>query len=72
MLNALQNQFSLVQSMSQLPEAIKKPILEEVAEKVRQDEELKQQEERERQEEIEKMAELEKQLEELKQKHGNK
>ena len=72
MLNALQNQFSLVQSMSQLPEAIKKPILEEVAEKVRQDEELKQQEERERQEELEKMAELEKQLEELKQKHSNK
>ena len=72
MLNALQNQFSIVQTMTQLPESIKKPILDDVAEKVRQDEKLKEEQEREKQAELEKMAELEKQLEELKQKHGNK
>lgn len=72
MLNILQNQFQVAQAMTQLPEAIKKPVLDEVAEQARKEQELKQQQELEEQEELERMAELEKQLEELKQKRANK
>lgn len=70
MLNVLQNQFKVAQAMTQLPEAIKKPVIEQAMEKARKEQEEKEEEERARQEELEKMAELEKQLEELKQKHA--
>ena len=72
MLNILQNQFHVAQSMTQLPEAIRKPIVEQAVEKARKDQEEKEQEERAKQEELVKMAELEKELEELKQKHAKK
>ena len=61
MLNALQRQFHAAQSMAQLPEAIKRPVVEQALEQVMKE-----------QEELERMAELEKQLEELKQKRMSK
>ena len=72
MLNALQRQFHAAQSMAQLPEAIKKPVVEQALEQVMKEQEELERVKREEQEELEKMAELEKQLEELKQKRMNK
>lgn len=72
MLNVLQNQFAVAQSMTQLPDAIKKPVLEQAMEKARQEQEEIERAKQEEQEELERMAELEKQLEELKQKRANK
>ena len=43
MLNALQRQFHAAQSMAQLPEAIKRPVVEQALEQV-----MKEQEEKER------------------------
>ena len=70
LLNTLKHQFSVAQEMTQLPEAIKKPIVEQAVEKAVKEQEAKEQAEREEQEELEKMAELERQLEELKQKRA--
>ena len=72
MLNVLQNQFKVAQAMTQLPEAIKKPIVEQVVEQARKEQELKEQAEREELAEQARIEELEKQLEELKQKRANK
>ena len=72
MLNALQRQFHAAQSMAQLPEAIKRPVVEQALEQVMKEQEEKERAEREEQEELERMAELEKQLEELKQKRMSK
>lgn len=72
MLNALQRQFHAAQSMAQLPEAIKRPVVEQALEQALKEQEEKERAKREEEEELEKMAELEKQLEELKQKRMNK
>ena len=72
MLNALQRQLHAAQSMAQLPEAIKRPVVEQALEQVMKEEEEKERAKREEQEELEKMAELERQLEELKQKRMSK
>ena len=70
MLNTLKNQFHLAQEMNQLPEAIRKPVIEQAVEKVRQEQEEIERAKQEEQEELERMQELERQLQELKQKHG--
>ena len=70
MLNTLKNQFHLAQEMNQLPEAIRKPVIEQAVEKVRQEQEELERARQEEIEELERMADLERQLEELKQKHG--
>ena len=72
MLNVLKNQFQVVQEMTQLPEAIRKPIIDQATEKVRQEQEELERARQEEIEELERMAELEKQLEELKQKRATK
>lgn len=72
MLNVLKNQFQVVQEMTQLPEAIRKPIIDQATEKARQEQEELERARLEEIEELERMAELEKQLEELKQKRGTK
>ena len=72
MLNVLKNQFQVAQAMTQLPEAVQKPILEQAVEKARQEQEALERARLEEIEELERMAELEKQLEELKQKHATK
>ena len=72
MLNVLKNQFQVVQEMTQLPEAIRKPIIDQATEKMRQEQEELERARLEEIEELERMAELEKQLEELKQKRATK
>ena len=72
LLNALQRQFSAAQSMNQLPEAIKKPVVEKALEQAEKEKEEKERAQREEQEELEKLEALEKELEALRQKRMNK
>ena len=72
MLNVLKNQFQVVQEMTQLPEAIRKPIIDQATEKARQEQEELERARQEEIEELERMAELEKQLEKKKKKRATK